>query len=107
MELGPQVSPEEIKSREAELESHSWMDSDTVFLALFRTAVERASCGVHKLLHTGGVHIILTSIVLALADGLSCLWGSERLGRLTHRYLSPLSLSPVPNRPHVVFSLWT
>ena len=62
VELDPQVSPGEIKSREAELESHSWMDSDTVFWALFRTAVERASCGVHKLLGTGGVPASLASL---------------------------------------------
>ena len=50
----------EIKSREVELGSQSWMDclaaelflnscfSDTVFLTLLRTAVETAISGVHE-----------------------------------------------------------
>ena len=52
--------------------SHSWMDcltaelflgncfSDIVFVTLFRTAVETAIRGVHKLLGTGGVPASLT-----------------------------------------------
>ena len=31
---------------------------DSVFVALSRTAADRANCGVHKLLRTGGVHTI-------------------------------------------------
>ena len=42
---------------------------DTVVATLFRTAVERASCGVHKFLRTGGDPTALF-IVLAVADGL-------------------------------------
>ena len=42
---------------------------DSVFVTLVRTAVERASCRVHKLLRTGGVPT-LTFIVLAVADAL-------------------------------------
>ena len=60
-------SPGEIKSREVELGSHSWMDClvaelfpnssfpDTVFATLFRTAVETAVSKVHRFLRTGGV----------------------------------------------------
>ena len=56
-----------MKRREVELGSHSWMESlaaelfpsscfsDTVFVTLFRKAVETAISGVHKLLRTGGV----------------------------------------------------
>ena len=33
---------------------------DTVFVTLFRTAVERASCGVHKMLRTGEIPTSLT-----------------------------------------------
>ena len=52
--------------------SHSWMDcltaelflgncfSDIVFVTVFRTAVETAIRGVHKLLGTGGVPASLT-----------------------------------------------
>ena len=56
----------------------------TVFVTLFPTAVERASCGEHKLLGTGEVSTILTSIVLVVADGLSCLYVLERLGQAIH-----------------------
>ena len=47
-----------------------------------RTAVERASRGVDKLLRTGGVPTSLTFIVLAVADGLFGLYGSERRDEL-------------------------
>ena len=62
----------EIKSREVELGSHSWMDCfaaellnscfwDTVFVTLLRrTAVETAVSGVQKLLPNGGVPTSLT-----------------------------------------------
>ena len=55
-----------------ELGSHSWMGclaaklfidscfSDAVFVTLFRTAVETAISGVHKLLRIGGVPTSLT-----------------------------------------------
>ena len=63
---------QEIKSREVEPGSHSRVDClaselflgscflDTVFVPLFRTAVETAVSGVHKLLVTGGVPTPLT-----------------------------------------------
>ena len=51
--------------------------SDSVFVALFCAAVERASCGVHKLLCSGGVPTSLTFIVLVVADGLFGFYGSE------------------------------
>ena len=62
---------ERFKRKEAELGSHSWMDclaaelflsscfSDTVFTTLFRTAVETAISGIHKLLGTGAVSMSL------------------------------------------------
>ena len=65
-------SPGEIKNREVEPGFHSWMGclaaelflnsclSDTVFVTLLRTAVEKAVNGVHKLLRTGGVPTSLT-----------------------------------------------
>ena len=82
-EFDSQESPGEIKSREMELGSHSWMDclaaelflnkcfSDTVFVTLFRTAVETAISQVHKLLnwHWRGPHL-LNIVVLAVADDL-------------------------------------
>ena len=40
------------------------------FVTLFRTAGERASSGVGKLLRPGGVPTSLTFIVLAVADSL-------------------------------------
>ena len=71
--------------------------SDTVFVTLFRTTVERGSCGEHKLLRTGGVSTSLTFIVLAMADGLFGLYGSLRVGargRAIHRHPSPHPLPP-------------
>ena len=62
----------EVKRKEVELDSHSWMDclaaelshnscfSDTVLVTLLRTAVETAVSEVHELLHTGGVPSSLT-----------------------------------------------
>ena len=48
----------------------------------FRTAVERASRGVHKLLRTGEVPAILSSIVLAMAGSLFslCYVGAQVCG---------------------------
>ena len=67
-------SPGEIKSREVELKlgSHSWMGclaaesflsscfSDTVFVTLFRAAVEAAVSEVHKLFRTGWIPASVT-----------------------------------------------
>ena len=47
-------------------------------MTLLRTAVERASCGVHKLFRTGVVPKSLTFIVMAVANGLFGLYRSER-----------------------------
>ena len=59
MELDSQESPGEIKSREVEIGSRTWMVrlaaelflnscfSDTVFVTLLSTAVETAVSGVH------------------------------------------------------------
>ena len=67
MELDPQESPGEIKSWEMKLGSHRELDnsllqlflnscfSDTVFVTLFRTAVERALSEVHKLFYNGEI----------------------------------------------------
>ena len=83
-----------MKGREVELGSRRELDnpllqlflsscfSDTVFGTLLGTAVETAVSEVHKLLGTGGVPTSLTSIVLALADGLFGLFGSERADEL-------------------------
>ena len=68
-------------------------------MALFRTAVKRASCGVHKLFSAGVVPTSLTSIVQVVADGLFCLCGSERWDELFIGTRFPLA--PVPNRPYV------
>ena len=65
---------------EVELVSHSELDNpllhvstagcpDSCLLLLFRTGIERTSCGVHKPLRTGGLPTTLTSIVLVVADG--------------------------------------
>ena len=78
-----------------ELDSHSELELqvstadplDFVFVTLFRTAVERANCRVHKLLRTS-----LTLIVLAVADGLFGLYGLEHRDKL---FIGPLP-PPVP-----------
>ena len=44
---------------------NSWLD--TIFVTLFPTTVERASCKVHKLLCTGWLSITIISIVLVVA----------------------------------------
>ena len=56
--------------------------SDTVFVTLRRTAVETAVSEVHKLFCTGGVPRLLNTVVLAMADGLFGLYGSERADEL-------------------------
>ena len=52
----------------------------TVFVAVFLTTVERARCKVHKCLCTCKVPIILMSIVLVDAVGLSCICEVGPLG---------------------------
>ena len=51
-------------------------------MILFCTAVERAVCNNHKLLHTDRVSTSLTFIVLAVADSLFGLYGSEHRDEL-------------------------
>ena len=81
-------SPGEIKSREVELGSDKELDSpllqvfisscfsDTVFVALLRSAVETAISEVYELLGSGGVDPhLLNIVVLAVADGLFGLCG--------------------------------
>ena len=83
--------------REVELGSHSQLDSpllqlstagcrDSVLVTLFRTAVQKTSCEVDKLLRKSGVPTSLTATGLLVADGLFGLCGSERLGRAARRY---------------------
>ena len=94
--MDPQVSPGEMKSREVKLGSESWTTfciiscsptlsccTNTVFVTLLRTAVERAVSEVHKLLGAGGVPA--SSVVVAVADGLFRLCGfSGASGRAPH-----------------------
>ena len=63
------------------LVSYLW---DTASVTLFRTAVERASCGVPKLLRAGGVDnpILLDIVPLAVVDGLFDIYGSGRWDEL-------------------------
>ena len=92
--------PRNGQNMEMELDAHSELDNpllhvptsgcpDSCLLLLFRTAIERTSCGVHKPLRTGGLPTTLTSVVLVVADGFFGLCVSERLGRATHRYRAP------------------
>ena len=57
---------------------------DSVFVVLFRTAIERASCGGHcdNLLRTGGVPTSLVFTVMSAADGRFGLYRSERRDEL-------------------------
>ena len=85
-----QASSESRRDQEqvVEVGSHSWTVclaeklflnscfSDTVFVTLLRTAAETAISEVHKLLHRRGPHL-LNVVVLAVADGLFGLHGSE------------------------------
>ena len=73
-------------------------------MTFLRTAVERASGGVHKLLRTGGVPTSLTFIVLAVADGgLFGLFGLSEPERRDEIFIGvrPHS-SSVPNKPYSV-----
>ena len=72
--------------------------TDSVFVTLLRSAVERASCGVHNVAwHWRGPHL-LNTVVLAVADGLFGLCGSQRADEYHVFRFSPLS--PVPNKPY-------
>ena len=74
---------------------------DTVLVTLLRTAVESAISGVHKLLRIGGVPTsLINTVVLAVADGLFGLYGSERLEELFISTRSPPSPFTVPNKPY-------
>ena len=72
--------------------------SDSVFVTLFRTAVERAISGVHKLLGTGGVPASLTLLFWRWLSLFGLYW-SERRDKLLIG--TPPPPSPVPNKPYV------
>ena len=105
--LNSRRAQERFKKKEAELGFHSWMVClvaefflnscfpDIVFTTLFRTPVETAVSGVHKLLRTGGVP---TPLTLAVADRLFGLYGSEHVHELFTSTRSPPF--PVPNKPY-------
>ena len=104
-------SPVEIKNREVELGSELKLNNsllqlffnscptDIVCVILFRTNVETTISEVHKLrVSTGEVPTLLS--VLAAADGLFGLCGSERRAdELFTCSVSPLSLRPFPPSP--------
>ena len=66
--------------------------------------VERAGGGVHKLLGPSEVPTTSASTVQAVADDLFGLRGSERLGRVTHRYPTPPSPDPLSR---LIERLWS
>ena len=74
---------------------------DTVFVTLFRTAVER----IQVVSHWRGPHL-LNIVLLAVADGLFGLYGSERWDELLTGTRLPTPLtpppfpSPVPDKPY-------
>ena len=106
MELDSQESPGEIKSREVELGCHGELDSPLLQLflnscvsdivTLLCAAVETAVSEVHKLLCTGGVDKDPHLLVLALADGLFGLHGSECKDEL----FMPFTLPPSHTHTH-------
>ena len=79
MELDPQVSPEEIMSREVELGCESWLflnssATDIVLVTLPSTAVETAIAQCTSRWAMARGHRLNTSIVLTAAHGLSGLF---------------------------------
>ena len=67
--------------------------SDTVLTTLFRTAVERAISGAHKLLRTGGFPISLTLLFWWWLTVSSVFTGRNAGTSCTHRYPIPHQLS--------------
>ena len=85
MELDPQVSPEEIMSREVELGCESWTSfasgcsstaTDIVLVTLPSTAAETATARCTSRCAMAKGHRLNTSIVLAAVHGLSGLLGA-------------------------------
>ena len=94
VELDPQESPGEIKNREVELGSHRELDNRLLQLLLNScySDTETAISGSTQVAsHWRGPHL-LNIVVLAVADGLFGLCGSERLDKL---FMS----SPYPHLP--------
>ena len=109
VELDPQESPREIKSWEMKLDSHRELDnsllrlflkscfSDTVFVTLFRTAVETALSEVHKLFCTSEIPTSLTLLFWRWLMISTVFTG--RNAQTSYSLVSPLTHSfPVPKR---------
>ena len=72
----------------------------SVFVTLFRTAIESVISGAHRLLRTGGVPT-LTDIVLAVADGLLVVFtGRSASASYQSSVPPPPPTLPVPNKPY-------
>ena len=110
MELDPQVSPEEIMSREVELGCESWISfelflnsgaTEIVLVILPSTAVETAIARCSSRWAMARGHRLNTSIVLAAVHGFSGLFRAvsavePSLFRPLRRPPPPV---PVPNKP--------
>ena len=105
MELDPQVSPEEIMSRELELGCDSWTSfasgcsstavRDIVFVTLPSTAVETAIAQCTSRWAMAREHRLNTSIVLATVHGLSGLFRAVSAVKPSlSRHLSPVPALP-------------
>ena len=109
MELDPQVSPEEIMSREVELGCESWTSfasscslnsnaTDIVLVTLPSTAVETAIARCTSRWAMARGHRLNTSIVLAAVHGLSDLFRAVSAAESSlFRSLPPLSPSLISN----------
>ena len=99
----------EIKRREVELGSRRKLDTLSLhvlnrsFVTLLRTAVQTAIREIHRLLRIGEVPHLLNVVVLARADGLFGLCGSERLDEL-FIFTSPVPPCVPTSPPHTLFS---
>ena len=94
--LDPQVSPEEIKSREVELGSENWTSFavDIILVTLLRKAVETAIAWHASCCTMAKGHRLNTSIVLAVVHSLLGFLGQYT--RLSLNYCAPV---PPPPRP--------
>ena len=86
MELDPQESPEELKSREVEMCSEKRTSFASVVPPL-RTAVETTVRRTPAAAQWRGAHCLNTAVILAVVHGLLGLSGSERA-------VEPLTFSP-------------
>ena len=73
---------------------------DTVFVTLFRTAVET----IQVVSHWRGPHPLLKIVLLAVADGLLGLYGLERWDELLTGTRPPTPLTPLPSLPPSLIS---